>query len=414
MAFSDISLSITSYRGDFFLKAPIRLCTLVLCLFQGPLLFAQAPSLDTLNIVNWNIQYFGDASHHSNVSLQVNGVRNMMNAMNADIYAFCEVVNIDSFASVINSLPGDYGYLVAGFGSFANSPSSSGYASAQKLAIAYRKDRVRNLAGRAFMSSSSSAYSNFSSGRFPFLVTAEVLGKDQAWHSLHFLILHAKAYSDATSCQRRIDGCAELKDSLDHYYSQKPFLLLGDYNDDLDTSICAGATESNYALLLHDSLNYKPETLDISMAGAFSIDGYTSLIDHVIASPAMYSYYLPGSAKSLRNLSKQVDPAYDSHISDHFPVLTRYMLDHALPNAVSSPVFPNISLYPNPVNGSLYVSGINWERALVMDLNGNRIKSVSILSGPQIDLDFLKAGTYFIQFFNHESNSWVRPIIKQP
>jgi hypothetical protein len=362
---------------------------------------------DTLRVVNWNIEYFGDPSHHT-PSIQVAGVRTLMSTINADLYAICEVVDVDSFAAVVNSLPGNYGYLVSPFGSFASSPSSSGYKSAQKLGFVYRKSLVRNPSGRAMMSSSSSAYYNFSSGRFPYQVDAEVLGKDSVWHPITFIILHAKAYTDDASCSRRVDGCRELKDTLDRYFAATTFLLLGDYNDDFDITNCSSAfTGSNYAVMVNDSAHYKALTLPISKAGAFSIDGYSSLIDHVIASNEMAPYYVPGSAEVLRTLVKSTVSNYDNNVSDHFPVQTRYVLNGLPATSVSGIKHKTeLLIYPNPAKDVLHISNSQpiWTGCMIYDLSGRLLHKETLPANGILDVHALSNGVYLLQAIDGQGN----------
>ncbi len=356
-----------------------------------------AAPADTLQIVNWNIEYFGDPAHHQPAT-QVAGVRNVMTAIDADIYAICEVVDVDSFAAVVNALPGGFGYTVAQFGSFASSASSAGYASAQKLAFVYRRSVVRNISSRAMLASSPTAYSSFSSGRFPYEVKAEVLGSDHIWRQVTFIIIHAKAYSDSGSCSRRVDGCHELKDTLDKFYANTPFVLLGDFNDDLDISNCAAFPESNYAYMVNDSAHYKALTLPISRAGAFSIDGYSSLIDHVIASDEMARFYVPGSAEVLRSLVKGIEPAYDSKVSDHFPVRTRYVLNSTAASVSGTSVGGGLDVYPNPTNGMLHIAAKlgDFTAWLVRDLSGKVVLNGGALTAGCIDARSLKDGIYLL------------------
>lgn len=355
-----------------------------------------APTSDTLQVVNWNIEYFGDPGHHD-PTMQATGLRTMMKAINADVYAMCEVVNVDSFASVIQSLPGNYGYSVSTFGSFAASPTSSGYSAAQKLAFVYRRSRVRNIQVRALLAGSSNAYYNFSSGRFPYEVVAEVMGKDSIWQPVTFIILHAKAYTDGQSCMRRTEACRELKDTLDAFYPTRSFLLLGDFNDDLDVSNCASASQSNYAAMVADSIHYKSLTLPISRSGAFSIDGYSSLIDHVIASDEMARYYVPGSASVLRSFVKSIDPAYSKHVSDHYPVRTSYVIETTA-TSVKESKQPALIIYPNPARHFIQIESgdSDWSDLAVYDLNGRVSLQQAFPQGGTLSLPELPDGLYIL------------------
>jgi len=347
---------------------------------------AQVPYSDTLDVVNWNLRYFADPNHNTPYK-QVSKVRTIMNKLNADIYAICEVVDVDSFASLAHTINGNYDYVVATFGSFANSTSDPDYASAQKLGFIYRKSMVRNITTRRMMGSSSNAYYNFSSGRLPFQVNAEVLGKDSAWYNITFMVMHAKADADNDACNRRIAACRELKDTLDHYFVNTAFLLLGDYNDDLDQTICSNTPVSNYSYMLTDSAHYHALTLGISKAGAISIDGYTSLIDHVFASNSMVEYYVANSAYSLRNEVKSWVSNYNYDVSDHFPVRTQYVLKDAgntNPAAVHSlNTAHGIAVYPNPAGVFVHIENREdaFDEIVIYSIEGKEMMSGRLHAG---------------------------------
>lgn len=366
---------------------------------------AQVPEADTLDVVNWNLDWWGSGSP-LNATTQVAKTRALMNAMNADVYALCEIVNVDSFAALSNGLGnGAYASVVSTFGSFAGNASSSGYASAQKLGFIYRKSMVRNVTAKALLGGSSTAYYSFASGRYPYLVSAEVLGRDSQWRQVLFIVLHAKADADATSCNRRTDGCRELKDSLDRYYGTDRFLVLGDFNDDLDHTICSGGGPSNYLYMVQDSAHYKSITLPLERSGAISIDGYSSLIDNVVASDEMYRYYVPGSAKSLRSFVKGMYPNYNNEVSDHFPVRTRYVLDAMMHTAVANTptAVTAVSAFPNPAGEEIkvrFADGGPHRYALLNAAGATVMTGSDEATAVLLDVRHLPDGIYCLLVYN--------------
>lgn len=377
--------------------------TLIACVTLVNYCKAQDPYSDTLDVINWNLRYFADPNHNTPYK-QVSKVRTIMNKLNADVYAICEVVDVDSFASLAHTINGNYDYTVSTFGSFANSTSDPDYPSAQKLGFIYRKSMVRNITTRRMMGSSSNAYYNFSSGRLPFQVNAEVLGKDSAWHNITFMVMHAKADADNDACNRRIAACRELKDTLDHYFVNTPFLLLGDYNDDLDQTICSNTPVSNYSYMLTDSAHYHALTLGISKTGAISIDGYTSLIDHVFASNAMFQYYVANSAHSLRIEVKSWVSNYDYDVSDHFPVRTQYILNDAgntAPAAVSGlNAQQGITVYPNPAGTFVNIDNRSdaFDEMVIYSVEGKKIRAGKLQAGVNtFSTTDLPSGVYLLR-----------------
>ncbi len=370
-------------------------------LFTGSKSFAQTghSSLDTFQVINWNIEYFGDPGHHNPAS-QTADVRSLMMAMDADVYALCEVVNIDSLASIVRSLPGGYDFVISSFGSFAPDPNSAEYASAQKLALVYRRSRLRNPQPRAMLGSSYTANYNFASGRFPFEVDVQLLCRDNVWRPYSFIVLHAKAMTDGSSCSRRVAGCHELKDTLDRYFPNQAYLLLGDFNDDLDVSNCKSATESNYAYMIDDSAHYIALTLPLSRTGAASTAGYSSMIDHVVASDEMARNYVAGSAEILKTFVKTLIPSYSNDVSDHYPVRTKYLLNWG-PTSVTENVskLPGFEIFPNPADEQISFQLPQGGEGLarIFNLNGKLMMQRKVSNGAHIDLGHLPAGTYLIR-----------------
>ena len=143
-------------------------------------------------------------------------------------------------------------------------------------------------------------------------------------------MIHAKANTGTVaerleSWERRKQGIDELKDTLDAYYPFSNVILLGDFNDDLDTTIAPGipGNVTSYINLVKDSADYKPLTLPLSRAGQRSTVSFDNVIDHQVASNEMGVAYIPGSAKILTNISGFVG-GYASTTTDHYPVQARY------------------------------------------------------------------------------------------
>ncbi len=359
---------------------------------------------DTLDVVNWNLEWFGDNA--AELPQEMTRTRSIMNHLDADIYALVEIVNTDSLNSLVQSLNGNYSYIVSPFASLASSPNDPDYAGAQKLAFVYRNSAVRNVKGRALLQNSSSAYYDWASGRFPYMVYAEVLCADQNWRSFYFVIIHAKAYADYTSCSRRRSGAQEMKDTLDNEYANERLIILGDFNDDLDTTICNSFSESNYACFVKDSTDansYRSVTLPLSQAGVSSINGYSSFLDHVIISNEVVPYYLNGSAEMLQNKVNSWVSNYTAYVSDHYPVRTRYVVDGALNIPQTKGPKTEMVLFPNPAKNflDLRCETMNNATVIVTDLQGRKLLTTKHdESITRIPLDNLNPGTYFITLKN--------------
>jgi hypothetical protein len=291
-------------------------------------------SLRSLKVVNWNIEWFGSpVQNPANDSLQQANVTTVLKKLDADIFALAEVVDTARFRAVVAQLPG-YSYVLSDFGSYADSLTDVGYVSAQKLAFVYKTAVIRKIRtyGVLRQGGSSTAYYNWSSGRFPYLMEATArLDNDSA--RIQFVLLHAKANTGTkpekiTSWHRRKDGLKELKDTLDLQYPYSNIIMLGDFNDDLSKTIATELlpdTTTSYVDFMNDSSDYRPLTLPLSLSGQRSTISYPSVIDNVIASNEVGVAYIAGSASVQTQVEKLVS-SYGTTTTDHYPVMSRYNL----------------------------------------------------------------------------------------
>jgi hypothetical protein len=313
-------------------------------------IFVRGTSIDpatTLEVVNWNVEWFGSRGFGPvNDDLQQQNVKTIMQNIGADIYGLVEVVDESRLASVVSELPG-YSYVIGNFGSHVNPPEPSGgsVADAQKLAFVYKTSLFSNVTARPFINNqntNSASYNNWSSGRYPFLMTADVT-LNCVTKRVIFILIHAKANTSptATSYARRQAAAVELHDSLETHFSDANVILLGDFNDDLDVTITDGINPpvSSYKIFTDDSIDFFAPTLSLSEAGKKSTVSYNDVIDHVMISNDIQPYYMPGSANILTDAATLVNN-YSSTTSDHYPVFTRYQFEQpAQPSVPTCPVF---------------------------------------------------------------------------
>ncbi len=293
---------------------------------------------NTLEVVNWNIEWFGHTGNGpSDEAKQKANVIKVMKSINADIYCLGEIVNTAALADVAQQIGVDaneYGYFVSTYASYAQNTSDPDYANAQKLAFVYRKSVISPIgtpSGLLYTTNESDAVFNYwASGRFPYEMKANVT-LNGITKQVNFIMIHAKAETSSGSYARRKNAAIALKSYLDANESTDNFIILGDYNDDLDATIStaseAGADypKSSYQVWLDDNAKYISPTLPLSQSGKKSTVSYNDVIDHVTLSNEMNDNYISGSAQILTSVTGTVSPDnYGSTTSDHYPVLTRY------------------------------------------------------------------------------------------
>ncbi|WP_207496265.1 T9SS type A sorting domain-containing protein [Aridibaculum aurantiacum] len=328
---------------------------------------AQTQADTALRIVSWNIEWFGSTeAGPPNKNLQERNVVRILRFLDADIYALGEIVDTMRMRRVVDSLGANYGFTISDFCSAVASPDFPNWLTCQKLAYVYRKDVVSNVRVRGMLRASQNAYYNFASGRFPYLLNANV-NKNGKKRNINVINIHAKSGTTSTDYTRRRNGAIELKDTLDQFFSRTPVILVGDYNDELHRSI-SGFGTSPYQVIVADSNRnnanyYRSITLPLSYAGENSTIGFSTVIDHQIINKRMDSMYIAGSA-AIRKDVLTVVPDYNArNTSDHYPVFSSYSViagDTSVfiapppPPPPAPPIVQGFKIGPNPFSNVLY------------------------------------------------------------
>ncbi|MGC4093411.1 MAG: lamin tail domain-containing protein [Polyangiaceae bacterium] len=135
------------------------------------------------------------------------------------------------------------------------------------------------------------------------------------------IVQHPKCCSDATSWQRRVNASNALKSYLDSTFPTQKVWVIGDFNDDVDTSIYTG-NASPYANFVSDSARYRFPSKALSDAGIASTTDYPDMIDHHLNSNEANATYIASSAEVYR-VDSYIS-SYSTTTSDHYPLLSRY------------------------------------------------------------------------------------------
>ncbi|SES27341.1 lamin tail domain-containing protein [Pedobacter rhizosphaerae] len=303
---------------------------------------------NTLEVVNWNIEWFGSpAQDPSNDALQATNVSTIVNNLKADIYGFAEVVDTTLFRNTV--LPAGYGVVFSEFGSYADDKADIDYPLSQKLAFMYRTDLIKPIKTLGILrdtynpaipatAADGTPYKNWSSGRFPYMLQAEVKINNKV-DTVYFIEIHAKANTgtpaeQVDSYNRRKGGNLQMKNWIDANLAGKKVIILGDFNDvlDADKTIAPmpAGTGTSYSDFTKDVTNYFPITLPLSLAGKQSTAGFNTVIDNVIISKDLNKNYIPASAEVL-DAVKNLVTNYSSTTTDHYPIKSRYLFGNGAP-----------------------------------------------------------------------------------
>ncbi|PTL82982.1 endonuclease/exonuclease/phosphatase family protein [Vitiosangium sp. GDMCC 1.1324] len=269
----------------------------------------------TLDFGNWNIEWFGSTfSGPTNESLQLSNVRDVISGADLDIWGLEEVVSTTSFDSLKSQLPGYAGFLA----NDATVTSGASYysSSEQKVGILYKTSVASVLSARIILTANDYDFA----GRPPLEVKLRVTLNGHT-EDIVVIVLHAKAFKDTTSWQRRANASAALKSYLDSTYPTAKVMVFGDWNDDLDTSITSGKA-SPYQNLVSDSADYTFPTKALSDAHIATTTSYPDAIDHQLVTNELEASYVSGSVQAYRVDSYISN--YSTTTTDHFPVLSRF------------------------------------------------------------------------------------------
>jgi Secretion system C-terminal sorting domain/Endonuclease/Exonuclease/phosphatase family len=298
---------------------------------------------NALDVVAWNVSWFGSpANGPADLALQAANVKTVITTINADIYEFEEVSDSVGFMAMIASI-GGYSCKCSPEYSYSNTPSADIYG--QRLCFAYKNSVFTNVSTKPLLT----AYKNdttllpdypntrtrfWASGRLPYLLTANVT-LNGTTRFMGFLGVHARANTAANAAQEVYDmrkyDVEKLKTYMDAAYPNLPYIMSGDFNDDLDETVANVTTSiSTYNAYINDPANYSLFTLALSKAGAKSTTGFTDMIDHIIGSNEMSSSFLAARVGSPQTYIA----SYGTKTSDHYPIMAKFNL----PNVPIIPV----------------------------------------------------------------------------
>lgn len=273
-------------------------------------------SATTLDIAEWNIAWFGDVGYGpSDETQQRQNVRDVIAGTDCDIWSLEEVVSASAFSQLVSALPSGYAGLLSSDASVTN--GSAYYSNdEQKVALVYKTSVATVQSAQLILTANDSDFA----GRPPMEVELSVT-LNGSTNTIYVICFHAKAYSDTSSYQRRLSASTALKNYLDTVRPNDMVYILGDYNDDLDSSITYGQA-SPYQNFVTDTIRYFPVTKALSDARLGTTIGSSNPIDHHIVTNELAAKYVTNSVKAFR--ADQYITNYSASTTDHLPVITSW------------------------------------------------------------------------------------------
>ncbi|MFE2010482.1 lamin tail domain-containing protein [Streptomyces sp. NPDC059491] len=271
-----------------------------------------------LDVGNWNVEWFGAPDFGpTDEALQQQNVRDVMAGADMDVWGLSEVVSTSAFDTLVAGMPGYTGVV-------ANDPIVTNGAqyysdfgdTEQKVALVWRADMATLVSAKVILTGQNSNFAGRPPVEFTLRGTFDGVTRD-----LVFIVLHAKAGSTQEAWNLRNPASQALKSYLDTTYPTQNVFVVGDWNDDVDTSITSQKA-SPYANFVNDAERYTFPTRALSLAGVASTTSYPDFIDHQLTTDEVQAKYVAGSATAFQ--PQPYVPNYATTTSDHYPVLARY------------------------------------------------------------------------------------------
>ncbi|MCP4581131.1 MAG: T9SS type A sorting domain-containing protein [candidate division Zixibacteria bacterium] len=286
---------------------------------------------ETFDIATWNVEQFPKRGQRTIDTLAI-----LINDLELDLIAMQEITDTLAFRDLVSQLDGWEGLY---------SPDYSGL----KTGVLYRTDQVTVVSWEPIFWNEGWEFP-----RPPIRLTIEV-ELPSGRFDFFLIVMHLKAMSDETSQERRRLAILMLKDYLDElvpYLPEQDWLIVGDWNDQLDDP----EADNVFWPLLQDDLYH---FLTLPMAGNPYWSSYpylNSLIDHImVTTDALDEYGLDGLTETLRLDDDYSN--YDYVISDHRPVMSQFTdLPTTIDDETPLPTDFGLTSYPNPFNASANIA----------------------------------------------------------
>ncbi|PAU93097.1 hypothetical protein CK503_13080 [Aliifodinibius salipaludis] len=278
-----------------------------------------------LETVTWNIEWYGAESNGpSNEMLQTKNIVEVVDSLDADLYAFQEVANQDALNDIVKYMNGYRGF------------TASHVPRDQKMAFVYNTNTIDSLETGS-ISDVKEEYQNdwdyyWASGRTPLFFRFNYT-YENVTQKFYAVVIHGKANTSnyAESYERRQKAAEGLYYFLKDNKPDANIILLGDYNDDVDKSIYYEEQngdnvyqETPYDEFVEDTDNFDVITEVLSKADetASVPEEYTDLIDHITISDELFDEHVQNS--TLIHDPRPYINNYGSTTSDHLPVWAKF------------------------------------------------------------------------------------------
>jgi endonuclease/exonuclease/phosphatase family metal-dependent hydrolase len=339
-----------------------------------------------IEFANWNLEWFGKTEKGfgpDNDSLQQANISKILNLTDIDLWALEEIADSNALKNILTKMP-QYQSIISSF-----HPE-------QKTALLYKKNDFTYLSHQLLGTENKDS---FSTGRYPLEVK---LYSKKLMDTVYIVVVHLKSnYGNDSLKQIAYNSRKRSSEWFNQYIKQNHkdhyFVILGDWNDDVDRSIY-NQLPSPFTNLIYNSLGHKFSTQALSLSGKSSTVSYPDFIDHQFFSKRLVDQWISDSCFVLQ--ADQWITDYGKTVSDHFPVVT-FLKPHMVSTA--NPSFEKIQIYPNPCKKYLKFEIPMNCLVEIYNSNGLKVLSKNVEKGENLNLESLTMGIYFVHL--HLENS---------
>lgn len=343
----------------------------------------------TLEVVTWNMEFFP-----TNGQTTIDYVKQIINALDADVIALQEIDQYNSFVSMLDELDGWEGVS-----------TNTGYLN---LAYIYNPETVQMTSVYPILNSHSRELP-----RKPLVMEMIYNGNEFVLINNH-LKCCGDGYMDTSDAwdeeTRRYDACVLMDQYIEDHFADKNVILLGDLNDILTDD------ESNnvFQVFFDDPENYLFADLAIAEGPSsdWSYPSWPSHLDHILISNELFDEF---EAPDAEILTLRIDDylengfwEYEQNVSDHRPVGLKIkpapgsagIHDHELPT--------ELSISPNPCNGSatFHFDPVPAGTSIgIFNLSGQLLSSIKVQPGTtsaSFNTGNLPAGIYQVSLITDQ------------
>ena len=279
-----------------------------------------------LETVTWNLLGFGTGfTGPSDWDLQTKNIVEVVDSLDADLYAFQEVADQEALNNIVQYMDGYSGFTAS------HVPRS------QKMAFVYNTNTIDSLEAGSIEDVREEYQNDWSfywaSGRTPLFFRFNYTYENTT-QEFYAVVIHGKANTGSSSEEyaQAYERRKKAAEGLYYYLlDNKPeanVILLGDYNDDVDESIYYEESPDNYAQtpyyqFVNDTDDFDVITEPLSEAGESASVNYEDLIDHITISDELFDEHIQNSTEVYYDPQSYIEN-YGNTTSDHLPVWAKF------------------------------------------------------------------------------------------